>query len=732
MILLKRLIWLLQVCNIACGAGVGVHLTMLARTSIPWELKPYISEMKAGTFFPDAFYSCAANTDWQEFAEKTHWPPFLVLGAKLWRETYGTNQNCEDSLKLKGFLVGVFIHQVTDVSWHSLVQGYKSHGLIKALAGLEFDGDYQSAHDYIDSLGDLLMLGQIIRDTTDNWSYYTAQDWEFPNKDDLLELAHRSGLDDLKFWEIKACVKRGSVALTSEVLSLLRRRKEVLGVAYNISPRARELMQDHWLGGEMNLVAMVNKCLPTFLSLFEKTSPLMSETELENFIELCGNLPSTGEASESIEVTMFEKERNEFLFVSPLTQLSLFGSDIAVGKFQNNEMSLAISAPLEDNEGSVYVIPWMKLVGYENLIAEKPVTSTYGSRVHKYTLGEIDYLAVSASGENTIHFYDNGHKVLSLVDKDSWERHQLMVSSVQDIDGDEVPDLILAGPHYGLNETGMVMIVDGRELSELLNDIERTEVDLQSLSTICLKAPLSKSFQQFGSQVKSSGVLNKSGMLFVGSQGLGVVFVYWLKSLHQNALPHYYIIDDNVIRQEEDVPLDLGIKKSSLHGMFGKEIHCWNIHGTGFVAISKHLQNTVYIYKEQDGFLEYYSTLVLDISTDARTVIETIGFGTSIDYDHNLNKLYISSPGFFDGDGAIWGIYMEEIQQSVEKWKIHKFLVTPSRHLLALNKGSGGKGISDFGKVIKVGPDGRIIVGVPRYGYGDFGKHQLAGGLTII
>ncbi|SCU87662.1 LADA_0E05402g1_1 [Lachancea dasiensis] len=733
MIFRKACIWLLKLFEIVRGAGVGEHLTMLARTSVPWELKPYYPELKAGTFFPDAFYSCAANDDWKKFAEWTHWPPFLVLGAKMWREKYGTNRNCENALRLRAFLTGIFVHQVTDVSWHSLVKGYRSHGLVKALAELEFNGDYQNAHDFVDSMGDLLILGQVIRDTSDNWPFYTDQDWQLPLEDDLLELVRRSGVDDLHFWEIQACVKRGSVALSSEVLSLLRRRKEVLEVAYNISPRARELIQGHWLGGEPNLVAMVNKCLPTFFTLFDQKSTVFSDSELETLIELCGNLPSGKAATDGTNpVTLLKRDIDDQLFVSPLKPLSLFGLDIAVGRFRNDEVSLAISAPLEEGEGSVYVIPWAELMSYDTFETEKPIASAYGSSVHKLTANGLDYLVVSASGENTIYFYLSGRKVLSIADTGSWERHQLVVSSVDDIDGDGVSDLVLSGPHYGYNETGVVFIVDGGELSALVEDPSIEFVEMHSLSTICLKAPLSKAFQHFGSQVSWSKLDKKNGMLYVASQGLGVVFVYPLKSLHQNALPMFTIIEENIIRSEEDVPFELEMRKSSIHGMFGKEMHSWAIGDTGYIAISQHLQNKVYLYKEHEGFVEYYATLILDISVDTHTVIATIGFGSSIAYDHTSDKLYLSSPGFFDGTGAIWGISMVEIQQSVDRWKINKILITPSSHLIALNKATHGKGISDFGKVLKVGPDGKLLVGAPRYGYGDFGHQQLSGGLIII
>ncbi|CEP64487.1 uncharacterized protein LALA0_S11e05270g [Lachancea lanzarotensis] len=732
MIVIRLLVWILQACKIVQSAGVAVHLTLLARTGVPSGLQPFISQLKAGTFFPDAFYSCNTNKKWQQFSEWAHWPPFLILGSQLWQERYKNDPDCENAKKLKAFLVGVFVHQVTDVSWHSLMSGYKSHGLIKVLAGLEFDGDYQAAHNFIDSMGDFLMLGQILTDySSESWAYYTDQDWDFPFEDDLLEIIHRSGVNDMHFWEINTCVRRGAAALASEVMTLLQRRKQVLELGYEVSPRARELMQEHWLGGEMNLVAMVNKCLPTFLSLFENND--LDSDEMATLIELCGSLPPAERTSHVEGLSLQIQHRDDgSLFVSPLTPLSLFGSDMAVGRFQKNLTSLAISAPLEENEGSVYVIPWGELTGLRLSVAEKPVTSTYGARVHAYTYEAVDYLVVSAPGENKVHFYEDGLERLSISDAKSWERHQLSVGSIGDIDNDGIPDLILSSSHYGLNETGILIIVDGRDTVQHLRDPEALELELHNLGTLILKAPISEAFQNYGSQVALSSAPSGDKLLYVAAQGLGVVFAYSQSTLHQNALPSYYIIEDTVVPFEIDVPLDLHVKKSLQHGMFGKEMKTMRFNDRGFVAVSCHLHNKIFIYEETAGALTFFATLVLDTSFDPKTVNAAIGFGTSIEYDDENEKLLISSPGLFEGTGAIWGISMFEIWQSVQRWKLTTILVTPAKHLISLNTGASGQGSPDFGKVIKMGPDGKLLVGAPRYGYGDFGHHQLSGGIVII
>ncbi|CAI4533057.1 CPA_1a_G0028860.mRNA.1.CDS.1 [Saccharomyces cerevisiae] len=69
------------------AAGVTTHLFYLTRGA-PLSLKEnYYPWLKAGSFFPDALYSCApSNKDWSDFAEFTHWPNFLMIAVSYWQQ----------------------------------------------------------------------------------------------------------------------------------------------------------------------------------------------------------------------------------------------------------------------------------------------------------------------------------------------------------------------------------------------------------------------------------------------------------------------------------------------------------------------------------------------------------------------------------------------------------------------------------------------------------------------
>lgn len=110
--------------------------------------------MRAGAFFPDAFYSCGAN---EVAAEAAHWPDFLATSVQHWKTKYGQidfkSKNVDKrivrrAMGLKAFIYGLFTHQVADVSWHSLGV---NQGLLEVLAQTEFDKSIEDAHRLVNN-----------------------------------------------------------------------------------------------------------------------------------------------------------------------------------------------------------------------------------------------------------------------------------------------------------------------------------------------------------------------------------------------------------------------------------------------------------------------------------------------------------------------------------------------------------------------------------------------------
>lgn len=714
------------------GAGVSTHLTYLARVA-PHKFEDYGPWLKAGAFFPDSLYSCRPGKKLPEFAERAHWPQFLITALQLWQETYGGNKSerdSPDSLRLQAFLTGIFSHQIVDSSWHSLVDGYRSHGLLRVLAETEFDGDIDEAHNFIDVMGEFLVLSNVFNDIADpGWQYYTDSNWSLPREEDVMELLYRNGLnhDDITYEELRVCVMRGLSASLSEVYVTLNRRLEILNVAYGISPGAKDFIQDCWQGGEFDLIAMMQVCLPVYQSLFESDFTLEQQVSR---IQLCGNLPEVSNLkSESSDKLIFHYG-DEVVTVSSKVARSNFGASIAVGRFgEDNELYAAVSAPLENSMGTVYLIALDDLTT-TNKATMKPFTPMRGLAMHTYTFHEKDFLAVSEPGSNSIHFYRAGRRLFTIHDGTTPNALQLQLSHVADIDGDGIPDLILSSTSYGVNETGCTIVVMGSSLTSFFRSNRMNDVDISALRPVKLTGkPFNKPYQHFGAATTASYSYSRVGFLYVTCQSLGTVFAYSLDNLKSSSFPDYMVTEKEVVKFGNIDYDDVEIISSSSHGMFGKTMISWSYKGTNFIAVSQHLFNCLFIYREIHGTPEFFLQVERQHDTSSSSAI--IGFGSAIEYDSESHILYISSPGFVDGKGAIWRVSMQELANTVEVWKQDTFYVNLVSHLYLTNPQSDVKGVPNFGKTMKVAPDGRIIVGAPQLNYGNLLGKQLTGAIII-
>lgn len=713
------------------GAGVATHLTYLARV-VPKEFQVYHPWLKAGAFFPDSLYSCKPSKKLHDFAESTHWPEFLISALQLWQERYGSDSGkrySQDSMKLQGFLIGVLSHQVVDSSWHSLVNGYTSHGLLRVLAETEFGGNLDEAHNYIDVMGEFLVLSDIFQDFKDpGWRYFIDSNWSLPREEDVMELLSRGGIghDVITFEELKVCVMRGVSATLSEVYLTLNRRAEMLNMAYSISPAAREILQDCWLGGEFDLVAMLHACLPVYQGLFEPGTTIDQQI---NNLQICGNLPEVSQLKSNDNLNV-EYDVNGAVIVTSKIPASNFGSSIAVGKFgDDDKLYTAVSAPIEGSKGAVYLIDLNDLSTL-NTERMKPFTLMRGLVIHTYTFNGIDYLLVSEPGSNSIHFHRSGKRLLTICDLSTPNSLQLKVSCVADIDGDGVPDLILSGTFYGENETGNAILVPGSSFRDFLELGKPTKLEISTLDPVKLNGgPFNKPYQHFGAALAASQTESHDGFLYVTCQNLGVVFAYPSVNIHSSSLPKFVIMEKRVIPFEKYSLNDVSIVTSSTHGMFGRALLTWSQRSINYIAISQHLFNRVFIYHEDGGVLKYL--LTVELQHDGSAPAATIGFGTSLQYENELERIYISSPGSFRGSGAIWTIKMQELIDASRLYKLDTFYVNPDSHLYSTNPQSSGNGVSNFGKTMCLTQDRRLVIGAPQLNYGNLQDDQLTGSIII-
>ncbi|KAM9964573.1 hypothetical protein ACTFIW_004343 [Dictyostelium discoideum] len=159
-IILLLLLLIVILCTIANvkGCGMTTHNTVARRaynfSSFDGfeQYQKYVSEnfdvFDAGAAFPDFGYDCGGLANESEAA---HWPPFLRAATKYLLETYPQPWSL-DGIRLAVFLLGVTSHQIADISWHSI--GGIQQGLIRAMAGQDFNGTYELAHGNADEGGE--------------------------------------------------------------------------------------------------------------------------------------------------------------------------------------------------------------------------------------------------------------------------------------------------------------------------------------------------------------------------------------------------------------------------------------------------------------------------------------------------------------------------------------------------------------------------------------------------
>lgn len=227
----------------------SVHLALVDRILpvLPKRLADKQEYIRAGAFYPDAFYDCMGKS---EAAEEAHWPPFLAKGVQLVNQRRAQSV---DTTALEAFLLGVLTHQIADISWHSL--GIEQ-GLLKAMADSEFGGNYDDAHSLLDMGGDFLLIGQLgvdVAELTRPWKYNNA---------DIKAVLRLAGHPSVSGNDITYCMSRGRAALAAE--------KKVATVGYKRlarrSPFVFDNLETYFAGGLTDMMQQFEECVPRFLA----------------------------------------------------------------------------------------------------------------------------------------------------------------------------------------------------------------------------------------------------------------------------------------------------------------------------------------------------------------------------------------------------------------------------------------------------------------------------------
>ncbi len=654
---------------------------------LPDDIKDFPEYVLAGAFFPDAFYNCGNNPNASEYA---HWPPFLAHGVDYYNDHYSGNSN-SDQRTLKAFLYGIFTHQVTDSSWHSI---RLEQGLLKMLTVMDFDQDINDAHSFLDTGGDFLHLLKL-----HDYSLFNTQ-WKYPIND-VLNIFERVGIP-MSATMVKYCVSSGQAALLAEKTILNR-----VGPVYaQSSPLLDDILENYYLGGLQEISSSIVKCLPN-LGLWFKYGASRDPWSL------CGAIISPSVTSKN------EIQVRDGTYLTPFTPLSNFGSSISIGNFINNELALAVGAPNEDQVGSVYVIPLSEIeankmgttmVLHGSSRVDFHLPKRFGSAVTSYKLLGQDFIIVTEPGTSNIYLYSGNIKLVTISDftarsdyGSNGRKQEAISIEIFDFDGDSIPDIVVGSPlsdDSRVPQRGTIQILSGKLLSLILmNSRFGHEIDIHSIQFQEIHLPklyqLKEGYEQFGAQTS----VNKD-YIFTSSNGLGIVFAL---SRSSGEVKHT-IFKDKI----DGLPIARQTSKES-HRFGSNYIMNVEIEGVELLIVSAHRYTegscigcgAVFVYTLVNSDIKFLTKLTLDISR--KHMLSKFGFAALV----SNGKLYISAPGYLTS-GAIFRISLSEILHSHKEHIVVKSIAFQNE----------ADEYTGFGEALAVSTDqGKLIVGSPNYGF---------------
>lgn len=765
------------------SAGVLNHFYIASRliNDLPDQVVDFENEYYAGSFHPDAFYDCLGES---LAAESSHWPLFLKIAIDYYHKKYTLKGS--NNFKLKAFLYGVFTHQVTDVAWHSL---NTSQGLLKMLSEVEFNGDYQRAHNFLDTAGDFIILDKQFENLSDNdFNLLVARlrkRWDYPIED-IIEIYHNANFPSINKSKLKFCMDRGFSALQGEVTTVIAQRMSGRRINLNLqeSPLSSVLINDYFYGGIDQIVNTLKICISelelwfinsTYKNPWDICKPIFESGEL-SFSDSYYNDKNSYNSSiqdissnnTSIFLKLFSADDN--LFLSSGISNSQFGSAISIGNYLEGP-TIAISSPFEEVVGNVYLIELDRILKGENfekfsyfasnikaLALTKKASFTslgttlnfptkFGDTLYNWNLPNGPYLAISESGICQIKIFLCGKVVAilknpeanTIIGKGGIKQFNILSDVEFDLNDDGFPDLVI-GSMFSDNlhkheQGGLVIIIDGKKFINYINDfkqIHKFDIPVIDINLLILKiyeTPTNllqnNSYEQFGCSFSTS-----KNKILIGINSLGSVIVFDKYSgnyegLIKNKKPYFVPKKDDINFKNRKTSRD-----TALFG-YGK-ILTGVINQVEWVIISA----PAFSYNlkcPSCGIVFFYI-----IEDNEFTLISKISPFESFDthkyvnsmFGHNMiklseNSIIISSSGYNDGQGALFLVNLEELITCNSPFSSAKLFFIPE----------SGVGYTDFGKSMSkfIFEDSLYLaIGLPKYKFDKLNSKNVFSGSVLI
>lgn len=758
-------------CLHVSAAGIAVHLNIASRLKyhLPFDVSSYQAEYNAGSFHPDAFYNCFGQS---LAAENAHWPPFLKEAIDYYKEEYTLNGR--QNLELKAFIYGVFTHQVADVSWHSL-QSYQ--GLLKFISEAEFDGDITNAHNFIDTAGDFIILSKELENLPENIRRELLnahqQKWKYP-VEDIVKIHHRMGFFGIDASNLKFCMDRGHSALQGEVALVLSERtfKKRLSINLKESPLMEAVMASYYYGGLDEIVSTLQLCIRELDRWF------MGE-EIQDSWTICqpvfkkhpietSEIELTTHDHSILEVTRQSDE--DPIYISSGVPNSRFGTSIQTGDFLG-EQTLVISAPYEDNVGSVYMMTLRDIMRgtrtyntkeanhVPSLILKTRVNhdlhqfpGRFGHRLFRWMLNGIELLIVAEPGASSFRIYSGGNllailrssQTSSILGSAGRKQWTILNSGLDDLNGDGFPELVIGsmtsdGPTLK-PQAGIVISIDGKKLYDRMQPLLRLgmiedvlQIGIESVLGHVFQVPdqlkQKRHYENFG----SSFAMNNDH-IFIGMNSIGAVVVFdkATKSF-VGCLQH-----DRFIPANQSYKIKRSTSRETSLYAFGElvtgvtdSIPWLLVSAPGYSYGGKCPScGMAYLYVWKDGAFSLYTKVGPETNIAEENILHYNLFNSMFGFTvHKLSDdlVTFSASGFNDSQGALFVMSLREVlKQPPGQRTTASILVT----------GSEGLGLTNFGHSVSepflYENDVYIAVGLPSYFFPDNDTHLRQSGTVAI
>ncbi|GMM31846.1 hypothetical protein DAMA08_045910 [Martiniozyma asiatica (nom. inval.)] len=550
----------------AAGIAVHVHVANLLSNRLGQTL--HVQAYYAGSFFPDSLYSCfdESNND-KSAGEFTHWPPFLKNAVEYYREHYMDRQNSDNAKKLKAFIYGVFTHQVTDVSWHSL-QSYQ--GFIKMISVMEFNGNFQAAHDWVDTASDFVLLYKQFSNLSTNkerelFEFYNNQvEWgnNYPLSD-IVNILQLSGFDNIIEEKLDVCMKKGIAGLRAELASVSAAIKNPVIYGWDpvltLSPLAAKSIFDYYYGGIDQITETLQGCWIQLDDFFKNDpgkkynewqicSPVFKEHDISKAGEIVieKNYKQQNKISSVSLTNIFSSDFNlKSTFISNGVPMTQFGSSLLVGNFLG-EITLAVGAPYEDL-GSIYLLPLNDLivdkktfdfnincVKFSKELESKnaeilPYPLKYGAFLDLWILNGSQYMVISEPGTSNVFVYE-GIKKIAIIKFDSkTSLGDRGIKELRVLGIDSMQNLLVGGPYVdGQREhEGLIWKLSGIEFMKKINEIQNEPLIVNSAEITISYFTIPDTLKQesgFDHFADSLAVLNDGIAVSIGALGIISIF----------------------------------------------------------------------------------------------------------------------------------------------------------------------------------------------------------------